>query len=161
MRETRDSDLAVCELLLAAFFLGALARILCGDGFLALIPELPGPAPVWIAAILACDASMAGSLPARYVLPLSTLALGAVSASVGAAILALGPDWWRQLLLLLLSVPLHFLAAGWSLTTAGRMRRLLAGHGGGGRPCAVSLLVFVAAASAAGLVFTLFRHELL
>ena len=82
MMEEKHHDSAVCELLLILFSVGALICILYRRGIFDLKLPLSGSEEEWIAVLLAIDAFMAGSLLCRLVLPMSTLAFGAVSAVV-------------------------------------------------------------------------------
>lgn len=161
MRETKETGSAVCELLLIVFFLGALLATLGRVGVFGLALALPGNTASWIAGILAADAVMAGSLLAWYVLPVTTFVFGAAASAAGNAILDTPDLWWRQLLLLGLTVPLHFVLSGWSLTTAGQMRRSLTVRGHGKSTCALALLLMLGAACAASLVYFLLQHGLI
>ena len=160
MRET-NADPAVCELLLVLFSLGALLCIFLRRGLLDL--ELPvwGAEGEWIAVILAIDAAMAGSLLCRFLLPVTTLAFGAVSVIVGTRVLDLEENWWRWLLLLFIAAALHFLLCAWSLGTAAEIRRLITDRGHRRQLCGVSLLLMLTAASSAALVMLLFQHGLI
>ena len=161
MKGTKETGSAVCELLLILFFLGALFATLRRAGIFGLPFTPPGGAASWIAGILAVDAVMAGSLLAWYVLPVTTLLFGAAASAAGNLILDTPDLRWRQLLLLALTVPLHFVLAGWSLTAAGQMRRLLKTHGRGRSVCAAALLLMLGTAGAAYLVYDLLQHGLI
>ncbi len=158
MREKENVRSSPCELLLVLFFLGALLRILFGSGVFGTALQVPDAAPAWIAALLLSDAVMSGSLLAAIVLPAVTFVFGAVSAEIGSAVLALEGGWWRQLLLLLSSVPLHFLLSGWSISTALQLRRFLTGRRQRLLVCGTALWLTVLTASAAGLVLWLTYH---
>ena len=161
MREKESHDSAVCELLLVLFSLGALLCILSRRGMFDLPFLQPGEEERWIAVILALDASMAGSLLSWYVLPVTTLAFGAVSALAGVGILDLDFAWWRRLILLIVTAALHFLLCGWSLGAASEMRRLLAGRGHRRRFSLVSLALALLTAVSAALVLYLCQHGLI
>ncbi|MBQ7693164.1 MAG: hypothetical protein IJT29_06110 [Oscillospiraceae bacterium] len=161
MRDTKETGSAVCELLLVVFFLGALLCTLRRAGIFGLPFTPPGGAASWIAGILAVDAVMAGSLLAWYVLPVTTLLFGAAASAAGNALLDMPDLWWRQLLLLGLTVPIHFVLSGWSLTAAGEMRKALTAHGRGRSTCAAALLLLLGTACAASLVYFLLQHGLI
>lgn len=153
----KNHDSAVCELLLILFSAGALMCILYRRGIFDLKLSLPGTEEEWIAAILAVDAFMAGSLLCRFVLPMSTLVFGALSAIVGARILALHETWWRWLLLLLIAVSLHFVLSGWSLCTAAELRRALIGRGTRRRVIGSAALLAILGFLGSAAVMYLFR----
>lgn len=161
MKEIKNTESAVCELLLLLFSLGTLLFILHRSGMIGITLRLPGTIEEWIAAILALDAFMAGSLLCWFILPVTTLAFGAAAAAAGSMILELDRTWWRYLLLLLTTVPLHFLISGWSLSTASEIRQVFAGHGHKRHPYGVSLVLMIVAICASALVMYLFQHGLI
>ena len=134
------------ELLLLLFSCGALFGILYREKDAHLLSLIPGSRGGWFILIFALDASMIGSVLAWYTLPLNTLVFGLVSSFDAAEVSALGPrDAWPQLILLLLTVPLHFMLCAWSLQTAGKLRGLLFGRGYAKRVYLLSLFLMVLA----------------
>ena len=83
MKGTKETGSAVCELLLILFFLGALFATLRRAGVFGFVIVPTEGAAFWIAGVLAADAVMAGSLLAWYVLPVTTLILGAAASAAG------------------------------------------------------------------------------
>lgn len=146
MKENKARNTWDCELLLFFFTVGALAGILYRKETSAFLLAIPGSSVGCMVILLAFDASMTGSLLAGWSLPLVTLAFGAATAMEAEGVLALGlPLAWRQLLLLALITPLHFLLGSWNMHAASLMRRLLRGRRDGSRPYAVSCFFMISA----------------
>ena len=117
-----------CELLLLLFAVGALSGTIYRKLTAKFLLMMPGSAFGCFVLVLVLDASMTASLFSWLSFPTVTIAFGAVAAEEASELMSVGVNnSWQRLLVLTVTISLHFLLSVCNMRTAGILRQNLRG----------------------------------